>query len=150
MPALITRTDTHTKFHSHMSPLFEININPSSSSQNERKVKGIFDCCFDYKLESTMALHTRTLLSSAFYFIMCFTGERLSCAWGRCGEGWRRDRWAVLHICTGWTSKRTHRRKYVKVKKQNKTKKIHHERDLLVISSLAEGSQDYWTMEKIT
>lgn len=113
VPALITRTDTHTKFHPHMSPLFEININPSSSSQNERKAKGIFDCCFDYKLESTMALHTRTLLSSAFYFIMCFVGERLSCVWGRFGEGWRRDRWAVLHICTGWTSKRRHRRKYM-------------------------------------
>lgn len=84
VPALITRTDMHTKFHPHMSPLFEININPSSSSQNERKVKGIFDCCFDYKLESTMALHTRTLLSSAFYFIMCVLLVKDSAV---CGEG---------------------------------------------------------------
>lgn len=47
-------------------------------------MKGIFDCCFDYKLESTMALHTRTLLSSAFYFIMCVLLVKDSAV---CGEG---------------------------------------------------------------
>lgn len=94
-----------------------------------------------------MALHTRTLLSSAFYFIMCvlLVKDSAVCGEGSVKGGGETDEpfytFVQVEQASGGTGGNI-------CKLKNKTK--HHERDLLVIGSLAEGSQNYWTMEKIT